>query len=267
MLMPSFFGRCLDRWANGLCGTAVAAVMMPWNEGQVTTTIAETGAPWPVNASNPDFLHNPAVVQQSTETVHTVCEGDRPHWSSWDVTVMAREWAAGSLGNNGVILWATNEAVNGRDLRFAARETTNATIRPVLQVAYGAGTGLDADCSMFDDWSNVCAPDTTQPSTAVPTSPTSAAPMSPPTPTPTPSPTVPPTPAPNPAPTPVATTEPPDNITVYAAVQDALLERSDRTMGTEDFLIVAKHTGYPLSKGHSNTLALEPMQAKRDTGS
>jgi len=146
--------------------------MMPWNEGQVTTTIAETGAPWPVNASNPDFLHNPAVVQQSTETVHTVCEGDRPHWSSWDVTAMAQEWAAGSLGNNGVILWATNEEVNGRDLRFAARETTNATIRPVLQVAYGAGTGLDADCSMFDDWSNVCTPDTTQPSTAVPTSPT-----------------------------------------------------------------------------------------------
>jgi hypothetical protein len=133
MLMPSFFGRCLDRWAHGPYGTAVAAVMMPWNEGQVTTTIAETGAPWPVNASNPDFLHNPAVVQQSTETVHTVCEGDRPHWSSWDVTAMAREWAAGSLGNNGVILWATNEEVNGRDLRFAARETTNATIRPVLQ--------------------------------------------------------------------------------------------------------------------------------------
>ena len=72
---------------------------------------------------------------------------------------MAREWATGGLDNNGVILWATNEQVNGRDLRFAARENGNATIRPVLRVAYAQGTGLDTDCSMFEDWSNECPAD------------------------------------------------------------------------------------------------------------
>ena len=124
---------------------------------------------YPVCRTNPDFLHNPAVVQQSTETVHRICEGNSSHWTAWDVTVMAREWAAGSLDNNGVILWATNEAVNGRDIRFAAREAANATIRPVLRVAYGAGIDPGADCSMFDDWSNVCPADTQPPTTSEPT--------------------------------------------------------------------------------------------------
>ena len=132
---------------------------MPWNERAVTTTVAEAGTLWPVTSGNPDYLHNPGVVQQSTETVHTICEGNRSHWTSWDVTAMAREWASGGLDNNGVILWATNELVNGRDLRFAARENTNATIRPVLRVAYAEGTGLEADCSMFEDWSNECPAD------------------------------------------------------------------------------------------------------------
>jgi hypothetical protein len=244
----------------------VAAVMMPWNERQVTTTIAETGTLWPVDATNPDFLHNPDVVQQSTETIHTVCEGNSSHWTSWDVTAMAREWAAGSLANNGVILWATNEAVNGRDLRFAARETSNATIRPVLQVAYGEGTNPDADCSVFEDWSNVCASDA-QPPTAPPILPPTTAPTQAPTPVPTltPSHTDAPTPEPTPAPISPFTTEAPDNIAVYGAVQDSLLESSTANRGSLDTLIVAKHTGYPSSKGHSNMAALATPQKPPST--
>lgn len=146
-----------EPWANR--DVTIGAVLMPWNERQVTTTIAEAGTLWPVTATNPDYLHNPEVVQQSTETVHEICEGNRSHWTSWDVTAMAVEWATGGLDNNGVILWATNEQVNGRDLRFAARENGNATIRPVLRVAYAPGTDLGADCSMFEDWSNECPGD------------------------------------------------------------------------------------------------------------
>jgi len=211
---------------------------------------------YPVCRTNPDFLHNPAVVQQSTETVHRICEGNSSHWTAWDVTVMAREWAAGSLDNNGVILWATNEAVNGRDIRFAAREAANATIRPVLRVAYGAGIDPGADCSMFDDWSNVCPADTQPPTTSEPTpSPTPG-----PTPSTTAAPTTSPTPSePTPSPTPptspiiTTTSAPSENITSYGTTQDALLE-GNQNRGSADYLIVAKHTSYPLSKEHGDVV-------------
>ena len=134
---------------------------------------------------------------------------------------MAREWADSTLTNNGVILWATNEDVNGRDLRFASRERSNAEIRPVLRVAYVANDGSDTinDCSMFERFQNECpaesvaeAPPTQQPVTGAPMT---GAPTAPPptfsTGTPTPGPTTAPTAGPTAAPTPGPTRHACDN--------------------------------------------------------
>lgn len=49
---------------------------------------------------------------------------------------MYRLWLSGGLVNNGMLMWATNEAEAGRDLRFASRSFGNTTIRPYVDVQW-----------------------------------------------------------------------------------------------------------------------------------
>ena len=65
---------------------------------------------------------------------------------------------------------------------------------------------------------------------------------------------------PTPSPTPprtraviTTTSAPSDNIASYGTTQDALLE-GNQNRGSADYLIVAKHTSYPLSKEHGDVV-------------
>jgi hypothetical protein len=61
--------------------------------------------------------------------------GQYPTWKSWDLTALTQKWVNGSATNYGVVLWATNEATDGYDLRFRASEyTTDPTLQPKLEV-------------------------------------------------------------------------------------------------------------------------------------
>eukprot|EP00040_Diaphanoeca_grandis_P005904 m.35032 g.35032 ORF g.35032 m.35032 type:complete len:786 (-) comp17074_c0_seq1:55-2412(-) len=168
---------------------SVGALLTPFEEMVVNAKYSSTGVAWPKTTQYPDYLDNPEVVEEATETFHRVCENNKSHWASWDVTAMAREWASGERENNGLLMWAANEHVNGRDLRFASRNYKNQSLLPYLEVAYGdVIDGSKSDCSMFDDTSHTCEnPDAT-----------TAAPIPSTTTPPTPSPTIKPTPWPKP---------------------------------------------------------------------
>ncbi|MCI0552499.1 MAG: polymorphic toxin type 28 domain-containing protein, partial [Anaerolineae bacterium] len=62
-----------------------------------------------------------------------------PIWKSWNLTNLTQKWAKvsgpGSFPSYGVILWATNEDVNGYDLRFYSSEAVAAD-QPKLEVTY-----------------------------------------------------------------------------------------------------------------------------------
>ncbi|MGH7450609.1 MAG: DNRLRE domain-containing protein, partial [bacterium] len=45
-----------------------------------------------------------------------------PVWKSWNLTDLTQKWVNGTATNYGVILWATNEDVNGYNLRFYSSE-------------------------------------------------------------------------------------------------------------------------------------------------
>ncbi|MCI0698444.1 hypothetical protein L0337_41405, partial [candidate division KSB1 bacterium] len=63
-----------------------------------------------------------------------------PVWKSWNLTNLTQKWVKvsgpGSFPSYGVIVWATNEDVNGYDLRFYSSEATNSADRPYLEVIY-----------------------------------------------------------------------------------------------------------------------------------
>ncbi len=49
--------------------------------------------------------------------------GQTGTWKAWNLTALTQKWVNGTAANNGVVLWATNENVNGYDLRFYFSET------------------------------------------------------------------------------------------------------------------------------------------------
>jgi RHS repeat-associated protein len=57
-----------------------------------------------------------------------------PTWKNWDLTAATQKWVSGTASNYGVILWATNEATDGKDLRF--RSSAYSTDNPKLEVTY-----------------------------------------------------------------------------------------------------------------------------------
>jgi hypothetical protein len=62
--------------------------------------------------------------------------GQTGTWKNWDLSALAQKWVNGTVANYGVILWATNEDTDGKDLRFRSSEYSNSTFWPKLEIIY-----------------------------------------------------------------------------------------------------------------------------------
>jgi len=56
-------------------------------------------------------------------------------WKEWDVKRAVENWLSG-WQNNGLVLWATNEDVEGYDVRMYSKEYSNSAYHPRLEVTY-----------------------------------------------------------------------------------------------------------------------------------
>ena len=106
----------------------VRQLLRQWNENAATSVKATSSTEW--NAKYVGFDGVDAYSQ--VNSIQTVRNG-RPHgYIEWDVTLAADNWRHGDE-NDGVILSASNELVNGTDLRFYSRENDE-NLRPYMTV-------------------------------------------------------------------------------------------------------------------------------------
>ncbi len=95
---------------------AVHQVKKPWKEYEVTSINSQSGAPW----SQPYLaLDDSDAATYSQDTV-TIFTGRPAGYVEFDITEAMRNWKNGQP-NYGLLVWATNEDVDGRDLRFYSR--------------------------------------------------------------------------------------------------------------------------------------------------
>jgi|GEM_PF-2403583 len=60
----------------------------------------------------------------------------RPLWKEFDVKSAVERWTSNQLVNNGLVLWATNEATGGTDLRMRSKEYSDSQYHPRLEITY-----------------------------------------------------------------------------------------------------------------------------------
>ena len=107
----------------------VHQVKKDWIEGEATSVLRRTGVAWSrqylaLDGSDADERPLDAV------TIYT----DRPEgYVEFDVTGAVRNWEADKETNYGLLIWATNEKEEGRDLRFHGRKKEE-QYRPFIRV-------------------------------------------------------------------------------------------------------------------------------------
>ena len=128
---------CYYSAANGGSGTWVNRwvqahqILVNWNETQATRVNRLTSTPW-----NVQYVGLNDIDAKSTFESTLLFQQDYPKWKSWDLTSLTKKWLDGTATNYGVVLWATNEATNGYDLRFRSSENTPTNERPYLEVTW-----------------------------------------------------------------------------------------------------------------------------------
>jgi len=110
-------------------------VFTNWNEGT-----ARVDYPWSGYSTfglEPDPEFPPfADYYQEMEDVETFTSTTGV-WKEWDVKRAVENWVSGHWQNNGLVLWATNEDVEGYDVRMYSKEFTTDTSKcPRLEVTY-----------------------------------------------------------------------------------------------------------------------------------
>ena len=103
-------------------------VKKSWNESQATTTNRFTGQLWSKSYLALDGTDAVAYSQGDV----AMYPGQPSTYIEFDVTEAARNWKSGEQ-NNGLLVWATNENEEGRDLRFHSRE--RATQKPFMTLS------------------------------------------------------------------------------------------------------------------------------------
>ena len=100
----------------------VHCVKKPWVQNEVTSAYRQNGVRW----SRP-WLALDGTDADPDPQDSVVLSKDRPkdNFLEFDITKAARSWSAG-LSNYGLLIWATNEDVEGRDVRFSSMGSQNA---------------------------------------------------------------------------------------------------------------------------------------------
>lgn len=88
-----------------------------WSESQATTYYRWGTTRW----NSPYAALDGSDAARYTQDVVTIFTGRPGGWVEFDVTEAVRNWKAGNP-NYGLLVWATNENRDGRDLRFYSRE-------------------------------------------------------------------------------------------------------------------------------------------------
>ena len=132
-------GTIIDRTVNA------HQVLKNWREAQATRDIrlnnSGTDVPWgtqygQIGGTNADINGT-----AESATIFTIAEQQNigstgPLSKSWSLTDLTQAWVDGSENNNGVLLWATNEDIAGKYLRFHSSEAVNSADQPVLEVTW-----------------------------------------------------------------------------------------------------------------------------------
>jgi len=104
-------------------------LLKPWKESEATTVKRDRYSYW----SKP-YLGLDDTDANDCPTGEVKIYTDRPiGFVELDVTSALRDWKAGKP-NYGLLLWATNEDVDGRDTRFASKTDTDPKKHPCIIV-------------------------------------------------------------------------------------------------------------------------------------
>ncbi len=112
-------------------GAAVHGLLRPWNEAAATWQRTGTGQNWAQpGALGPGTDHIAAASDSKTLKLPA-------GWYSFNVTDLVKRWVADPAGNHGLMLQARAGTVEtNMEVRFAARESGDPSIRPKLRVKY-----------------------------------------------------------------------------------------------------------------------------------
>ncbi len=120
----------IDRWVQA------HQLLVEWDEGIATKDLRlfeEIGIPW----STPYAGINGTDANAQYESTLLFQETTATGWKSWDLSALTQKWINGSATNYGVILWATSEGTDGKDLRFRSSEyTVFQNLWPKLEITY-----------------------------------------------------------------------------------------------------------------------------------
>ena len=104
-------------------------VLKYWKETEATTTKRYKGASWSSTYLGTDGTD--ADCNPTGET--TVYAGMPAGFVGIEVTSAVKEWKAGKY-NYGLLIWATNEDQNGRDVRFFSKSHSDSSKHPYMLV-------------------------------------------------------------------------------------------------------------------------------------
>ena len=94
-------------------------VLRSWIENQATRDSRYIGAPW-----NEQYLDlNNIDANACVDDTQTISRSTSSGYIVWDITTTAQNWLAGQP-NHGILLMASNEDENGREIRFHSRESS-----------------------------------------------------------------------------------------------------------------------------------------------
>ena len=111
-------------------------VLKSWKETQATSTKRYSGAYWNTQWLG---LDNTDAKSSSTGQI-TIRPSQSKGFVSIDVTSAVREWNVGNQ-NYGLLIWATNENIAGRDTRFASKSESDSSKHPYIEVNCCGSTG------------------------------------------------------------------------------------------------------------------------------
>ena len=104
----------------------VHQVKKDWSETQATSIRRFSNTNW--NNSYLGFGTDASPYSQDSVTIFT---GRPSGYVQFDVTEAVSNWYNGEP-NYGLLIWATNEEVEGRDFRFYSKEVSDSSKRPIL---------------------------------------------------------------------------------------------------------------------------------------
>ena len=120
-------GSWIDRWVQA------HQMLANWNEAQANRDNRLTSTPWNVQYVGLNDID----AKSGYESTMLFQTGQTATWKNWDLTALTQKWVNLTASNYGVVLWATNEATDGYDLRFYSSEyTVDPTKQPKLEIIY-----------------------------------------------------------------------------------------------------------------------------------